>query len=70
MTRQISRIYHHGNPDPPQGAEAQRRNREAYAKAWHDHGLVVLNPDDITDDWTRQAVTSEAIRQYGQRKGQ
>jgi hypothetical protein len=70
MTRLTSSIYHRANADPPQGEEARRRNREAYAKAWHQRGLVVIDPADVLDDWTRQAIENEANRQYGQRKGQ
>ena len=70
MTRLVSRLYDDGPSDPPQGEEARRRNREAYAKAWHQRGLVIIDPADVLDDWTRQAIQSEAIRQYGKRKGQ
>ena len=67
MTR-ISPIYRMAHSDPPEGAEAQRRNYEAKRRAWHERGMVVLDLDAITDDWIRQAVKSEAIRQYGERK--
>lgn len=67
MSRGVSSIYHRANADPPTGSEAQRRNHEAYAKAWHQRGLVVLDPETITDDWTRQAVINETEKQYGKR---
>lgn len=66
MTR-ISSIYHHANADPPTGEEARRRNREMFAKAWHQRGLVVLDLDEVLEDWTRQAIENEANRQYGKR---
>lgn len=68
MTR-ISNIYHKAHADPPTGQEAQRRNTDACKRAWHEFGLVVLDPETITDEWTREAVKSEAIRQYGKRNG-
>lgn len=67
MTRLTSSIYHCGPSDAPQGAEARRRNREAYARAWHRHGIVVLDLDDVLDDWTRQAIRNEVVKQYGER---
>lgn len=66
MTR-ISSIYHRANPDPPEGAEAQRRNREAFAAAWRQRGLLVIYPEDIADDWHRQAAINIANEAYGQR---
>ena len=66
----ISSIYHHGPSDPPQGEDARRRNREVYAQAWHRHGLVVIDLEDVLDDWIREAIRGEATRQYGRRKGQ
>jgi len=37
--------------------------------AWRSQGVVVLRPDDIRDDWTRQALINEANRLYGHRAG-
>ena len=37
------------------------------AAAWHRQGVVVLRPEEIADDWARQAVVNEAIRLYGRR---
>jgi hypothetical protein len=36
--------------------------------AWHRQGVVVLRPEDIADDWIRQAVVNEATRLYGRRR--
>ena len=36
--------------------------------AWHRQGVVVLRPEDIANDWVRQALIAEAIRLYGQRR--
>lgn len=39
------------------------------SRAWHEHGVAVLPVADITDDWVRQAVTNEANRRWGRRRG-
>jgi hypothetical protein len=36
--------------------------------AWHRQGVVVLRPEDIADEWVRQALISEATRLYGRRQ--
>jgi hypothetical protein len=37
--------------------------------AWRSQGVVVLRPEDVRDDWTRQALINEANRLYGRRAG-
>jgi hypothetical protein len=37
--------------------------------AWRSQGVAVLRPEDIRDDWTRQALINEASRLYGRRPG-
>jgi hypothetical protein len=37
--------------------------------AWRHQGVVVLRPEDVRDDWTRQALVNEANRLYGRRPG-
>jgi hypothetical protein len=37
--------------------------------AWRSQGVIVLRPEDIRDDWTRQALVNEADRLYGRRPG-
>ena len=37
--------------------------------AWRQQGVVVLRPEDVRDDWTRQALINEANRLYGRRPG-
>jgi hypothetical protein len=32
-------------------------------------GVIMLRPDDVRDDWIRQALISEAERLYGRRQG-
>lgn len=67
VTRLTSNIYHMANGDAPKGQEARQRNRNACAEAWHRHGLAVLDPDTVLDDWIRQVIINEATRQYGER---
>jgi hypothetical protein len=37
--------------------------------AWRQQGVVVLRPEEIRDDWIRQALVNEANRLYGRRPG-
>ena len=37
--------------------------------AWRSQGVVVLRPEDMRDDWTRQVLINEANRLYGCRPG-
>jgi hypothetical protein len=37
--------------------------------AWRHQGVVVLRPENVRDDWTRQALVNEANRLYGRRLG-
>lgn len=49
------------DPTSAEGLEALR------ARAWAEQGVVVLNVDEIGDDWLRQAVINEASRRWGRR---
>lgn len=64
----ISSIYHRANGDAPQGAEADRRNQEARKALWHSLGVVVIDPEDINNDWERQQVINQANKLYGHRR--
>ena len=37
--------------------------------AWRTQGVIMLRPDDVRDDWTRQTLVNEANRLYGRRAG-
>jgi hypothetical protein len=37
--------------------------------AWRQQGVVMLRPEDVRDDWIRQALINEANRLYGRRPG-
>lgn len=52
-------------PRRPLDAEQLRRLR---AEAWHGQGIIVIRPEDVDDDWIRQAFVNEAHRLYGRRK--
>lgn len=62
----ISSIYSRG-PSPNPASESDR-NQAARAAVWHEHGVAVIDPDDVTDDWTRQAIENEAVKLYGRRQ--
>ena len=67
MTRLVSRIYEMASPTRPLGEEERQRNLDARRDAWHLHGLVVIDPEDVNDDWLRQAIINEGNRRYGRR---
>jgi hypothetical protein len=35
--------------------------------AWRSQGVIMLRPEDVRDDWIRQALINEANRLYGRR---
>jgi hypothetical protein len=37
--------------------------------AWRKQGVIMLRPEDVRDDWTRQVLVNEANRLYGRRSG-
>jgi hypothetical protein len=37
--------------------------------AWRKQGVIMLRPEDVRDDWTRQMLINEANRLYGRRHG-
>jgi len=38
--------------------------------AWRAQGVIMIRPEDVRDDWTRQALINEANRLYGRRGGE
>ena len=38
------------------------------ARAWHDEGIVCLRPEELTDNFLRQAVINAAEKLYGRRQ--
>ena len=51
------------SPSPESELVAMRR------AAWRHQGVVVIRPEEASDDWTRQALINEANRLYGRRTG-
>ncbi len=54
----------------PSGATAEQL--EAYGTAyerelWQRHGVVILRPERIANDWLRRAIVNEAERLHGKR---
>ena len=37
--------------------------------AWRKQGVIMLRPEEVRDDWTRQILINEANRLYGRRAG-
>ncbi|MBN9497846.1 MAG: hypothetical protein J0H39_13905 [Alphaproteobacteria bacterium] len=48
-------------PTSSEGLEALRQ------RAWAEQGVVVLNVEEVTDDWLRQALKNEAAKRWGRR---
>jgi hypothetical protein len=48
-------------PSPPEQIRAMA------AAAWRSRGMVLVNVEQLTDDWERQMVTNLAVRLYGPR---
>jgi hypothetical protein len=53
----------------PRTALSDEDLRAMRRAAWRSQGVVVLRPEDVRDDWTRQALINEANRLYGRRAG-
>lgn len=49
--------------EPTAAADLHRMRR----RAWRELGLAILPVSEIADPWTRQAITNEAVRLYGER---
>ncbi len=40
---------------------------ELRREAWRQQSVIMLRPEDVRDDWTRQALVNEANRLFGPR---
>lgn len=47
---------------------AEDRDRAARTALWHRRGVAVIDPEDILDEWLRQAVINYANGAYGQQR--
>jgi hypothetical protein len=50
---------------PPSDEELLAMRRAA----WRKQGVIMLRPEEVRDDWARQALINEANRLYGSRSG-
>ena len=37
--------------------------------AWRTQGVIMVRPEEVRDDWIRQALINEAERWFGRRRG-
>ena len=50
-------------------SEASPRDlQEMRRRAWQQQGVIVLQPEEVGDDWLRQSLINEAERRYGRRR--
>ena len=64
----VSRIYGHGVSDQHlTAAEREQRNADQRRRIWRELGWACLDLDRVMDDWTRQAITNECVKQNGDR---
>lgn len=64
----ISGVYQQGPSDPPVGEEARRRNNDLKREAWHRFGLLVIDPEDVNNDFDRQQLINIANKMHGHRR--
>lgn len=38
-------------------------------RVWHEQGVATFAIEEVSEAWLRQAITNEAVRRWGQRKG-
>lgn len=51
-------------PSAPMSRDELDRLR---AQAWTERGLICIAPEEITDDWARQAIVNVATKKFGKR---
>ncbi|MEM7797771.1 MAG: hypothetical protein AAF633_01160 [Chloroflexota bacterium] len=69
MTYARSRIYSMGEAQTPPPEVQRRRVSDKKREAWHKHGLLVIDPEDVNDDWVRQMLINTGDKHYGRRVG-
>ncbi len=37
------------------------------ARAWHEYGIICLRPEELRDEFNRQAVVNAAVELFGKR---
>jgi hypothetical protein len=53
----------------PRTAPSEKDLLDMRRAAWRTQGVIMLRPEEVRDDWTRQALINEAERLYGRRPG-
>jgi hypothetical protein len=51
----------------PSGQTSPAEIETLRQRAWIEKGIVVLHPDEISDEWLRQALRNEATKRFGRR---
>lgn len=51
-------------PSAPMSTEEFNRLR---SQAWTERGVIVITPDEISDDWIRQGAIQQATKLFGKR---
>lgn len=65
----ISSIYRMGQDEAPPPDVQRDRAAQAKHDAWHKHGLLMIDPEDINNDWERQVAINLGNQHYGKRAG-
>ena len=65
----ISSVYRMGPQCEREDVSHRVNIGELRRRLWHELGLALLDPEDMRDDFERQAIINEANRQFGRRSG-
>lgn len=63
----ISSIYRHGTDLDLNPAQEAERNAAIRRSIWQATGWAVIDLEAVFDDWTRQAIANECVKQNGGR---
>jgi hypothetical protein len=63
----ISGVYGHGPDIEPSPDVKRQKAHEAKREAWQRHGVLMIDPEDINNDWDKQHVINIAEQFYGRR---
>lgn len=64
----VSRIYGHGVSDHYlTAAERDQRNADQRRRIWRELCWACLDLDQVRDDWIKQVIVNECVKQNGDR---
>ncbi len=63
----MSNVQSHLARYVPKAAITDSELNSMAARAWHDHGIVLLRPEDLPNPFDRQSVINVAVKRYGKR---